>query len=140
MCRHIVVTLCVTCDLINRFSGVFGEDPVESVAGAEDKLIYDSATARYAYFTECPEHIDRYAEGGERVEYLKALLDAHIAADKCPEAKNPNKGAKKGEKKEKIRDFGGDRMDHQTRRDEEAARIPSQYKIDLRRFVGDDYT
>ncbi|MBQ3229053.1 MAG: sulfatase-like hydrolase/transferase [Clostridia bacterium] len=115
-----------------------GEKACYMVAGADDKLIYNAANDKYAYFTECPEHIDRYAEGGERVEYLKTLLDAHIAADKCPEAKNPNKGAGKAEKKEKVYDFAGDRMDHKTRRAEEAARIPAPYKIDLRRFVGDD--
>jgi hypothetical protein len=115
----------------------FGEKGCYMVAGAEDKLIYDSATARYAYFTECPEHIDRYAEGGERVEYLKALLDAHIAADKCPEAKNPNKKAGAAKKPQKIQGFGNARMDHQARHDEEAALIPPQYKIDLKRFVGD---
>ena len=109
------------------------------VAGEKDKLIYNAANDKYAYFDEVPEHIDRYAEGGERVEYLKTLLDAHMAADRCPEAKNPNKGAKQGKKKEKVHDFAGDRMDHQTRRAEEAARIPAPYKIDLRRFVGDDY-
>ena len=48
--------------------------------------------------------------------------------------------AEKAEKKEKIYDFAGDRMDHKTRRDEEAARIPAPYKIDLRRFVGDDFS
>jgi membrane-anchored protein YejM (alkaline phosphatase superfamily) len=115
-----------------------GEKACYMVAGAEDKLIYNASNNKYAYFAECPEHIDRYAEGGERVEYLKTLLDAHIAADRCPEAKNPNKGAGKAEKKEKIHGFGHARMDHQARHDEEAALIPPQYKIDLRRFVGDD--
>ena len=44
------------------------------------------------------------------------------------------------EQKQKIKDFGNDRMDHQTRHEAEAARIPAQYKIDLRRFVGDDFS
>ena len=109
------------------------------VAGEKDKLIYNVANARYAYFDECPEHVDKYAEGGERVEYLKRLLDAHMAEDKCAIAKNPFKDAKGGnkEKKRKVQDFGNGRMDHQFRRDEEAARIPAGYKIDLRRFEGD---
>lgn len=114
-----------------------GKKACYMVAGEKDKLIYDSATDRYAYFDECPEHIDKYAEGGERVEYLKALLDAHKAEDKCAIAKNPNK-KEGGEKKTKIMEFGGGRMDHQARHDEEAARIPKGYKIDLRRFEGDD--
>ena len=100
---------------------------------------YSRLHDKYAYFDECPEHINKYDEGGERVEYLKALLDAHMAADKCPEAKNPNKKPG-GEKKQKIKDFGNDRMDHQSRHEAEAARIPAQYKIDLRRFVGDDFS
>jgi hypothetical protein len=116
-----------------------GEKACYMVAGEGDKLIYSRLHDKYAYFDECPEHINKYDEGGERVEYLKALLDAHMAADKCPEAKNPNKKPG-GEKKQKIKDFGNDRMDHQARHEAEAARIPAQYKIDLRRFVGDDYT
>ena len=69
-----------------------------------------------------------------RIRYLKALLDAHIANDKCHLAKNPNKKAGAAPKKKKYQDFGNARMDHVFRADEEAARIPAGYKIDLRRF------
>ncbi len=109
------------------------------VAAENDKLIYNVANDKYAYFDECPEHIDKYAEGGERIAYLKALLDAHMAEDKCAIAVNPKKAGKKGEKekKQKIMEFGGGRMDHQARHDEEAARIPAGYTIDLRISEGD---
>lgn len=129
--------------LAGKHSEVFsqyecGEKACYMVAGEKDKLIYNVANKKYAYFDECPEHVDKYAEGGERVAYLKALLDAHMADDKCAVAKNPNKAAGKAEKKTKIMEFGGGRMDHVARREEEAARIPEGYKIDLRRFEGDD--
>ena len=108
------------------------------VAAEKDKLIYSRLHDKYAYFDECPEHINKYDEGGERVEYLKALLDAHMAADRCPEAKNPNKKPGADKKPPKLKDFGNDRMDHQARREAEIARIPAGSKIDMRRFEGDE--
>ena len=104
------------------------------VAAEKDKLIYSRQHDKYAYFDECPEHVNKFDEGGKRVEYLKALLDAHMAADKCAIAKNPMKKEGSGPKKKKYQDFGNGRMDHNFRADEEAARIPAGYKIDLRRF------
>ncbi len=113
-----------------------GEKACYMVAGKTDKLIYSAANQKYAYFAEAPEHIDRYAEGGERVEYLKTLLDSYMAHDKATELLNadPKKGAKK---KKKVYDFAGDRMDHTKRHAEEAARIPEGYRIDLRIKEGD---
>ena len=107
------------------------------VAGEKDKLIYSREYDKYAYFDECPEHTDKFAAGGERVEYLKAILDAHIADDKCDIAQNPNKKPGIGPKKKKYQDFGNARMDHVFRSEEEAARIPEGYRIDMRRFEGE---
>jgi hypothetical protein len=114
-----------------------GEKACYMVAAENDKLIYSRQHDKYAYFDECPEHVNKFDEGGERVEYLKALLDAHMAEDKCDIAKNPNKKAGGGAKGKKIQDFGNGRMDHIFRADEEAARIPEGYRIDLRRFEGE---
>ena len=114
-----------------------GEKACYMVAAEKDKLIYSREYDKYAYFDECPEHVNKYDEGGERVAYLKALLDAHMANDKCDIAKNPMKKDGGGPKKKKIQDFGNGRMDHVFRADEEIARIPEGYRIDMRRFEGE---
>ena len=114
-----------------------GEKACYMVAAEKDKLIYSREYDKYAYFDECPEHVNKYEEGGERVEYLKALLDAHMANDKCNIAKNPMKKEGGGPKKKKIQDFGNGRMDHVYRAEEEIARIPEGYKLDMRRYEGE---
>ena len=106
------------------------ENGVYMCAGSEDKLVYHGKKQTYHYFREMPEVYDEYeaaiAENDPRVLHMKALLDAYIAADRgvTPE--------KKGKKKQKNPNpFGVTRMDHVRRLEEEAARIPEGYHIDL---------
>lgn len=99
-------------------------------ASATDKLIYHAESGKYHYFDEVPEHEDKYELGGERVEILKNLLDAYVAADCGVELKKEGKSGKKGGPKYNY--FGVGRIDHVCRREEEAARIPEGYRIDLR--------
>lgn len=108
------------------------EKGVYMCAGSDDKLIYNAALKKYYYFDEMPEVENKYSEDNERVMYLKGLLDEHIAADRNI-ARSPENGADgKPVKKVKINPFGVARIDHVCRADEERARIPEGYHIDLR--------
>ncbi len=106
------------------------EKGVYMAAGETDKLIWHGPRRQYYYFDRSPEAHDLYSElcGTERVRYLKAKLDAYVAADTgTPDA--PASGESSGWRPP----FGVSRMDHTARRVEEAARIPDGYRIDLRR-------
>lgn len=107
----------------------FGEKGAWMIAGAKDKLIYDAATGKYAYFDSVPEQFNKYDPENPRVAEMKALLDAHVASDVTQKPDHPKK-------KKKVRLFGCGRMDHANREAEEAARIPAGYTIDL---GADDY-
>lgn len=100
-------------------------------ASSYDKLIYNAAEQKYYYFDEMPEVNNKYSDDNERVVYLKGLLEAHIEADR--NVKPPKKLDSNGKpiKKKKINPFGVSRIDHVCRRDEEIARIPEGYKIDM---------
>ncbi len=101
---------------------------VYMVAGKKDKLIYHAPKDRYHYFDSLPEHEDKYSEGGERVEYLKSLLDDYMSRERGEVVKKTQ--AEKDAPKYNY--FGVGRIDHVVRKAEEAARIPEGYHIDLR--------
>ena len=111
----------------------WGKTGTWMIAGDCDKLIFNAATDRYAYFDGTPERFDRYDPSVPRIARMKELLDAHVASDvtvsppKAPGAEKPGKG-------KKLHRFGVARMDHFARADEERARIPEGYTIDLQRF------
>ncbi len=112
------------------------EKGVYMCAGSEDKLIYNAEEQKYYYFDEIPEVYNKYSEDNGRVMQLKALLDAHIAADR--NVKPPKKLGPDGKpiKKKKINPFGVSRIDHVCRSDEERARMPEGYSIDLQSVDG----
>jgi len=95
------------------------------IATDRDKLIYRTDEDKYYYFDSFPETVNRYDEvcDSERVVMLRDKLAAHIASDA-----HENIPA---EKRKKINPFGVGRLDHRVRHDEELARIPAQYKVDL---------
>ena len=106
------------------------EKGVYMAAGETDKLIWHGPRRQYYYFESSPETHDLYPSlcDSARVRFLKEKLDAYVAADTGkPDA--PVSGESSGWRPP----FGVSRMDHTTRRAEEAARIPEGYRIDLRR-------
>ena len=60
---------------------------------------------------------------------LQQKLMAYYDSDVCPPTLPGEAAAKK--KKKRKNDFGGGFMDHNVRHEEEAARIPEGYVIDL---------
>ncbi len=110
-------------EVYSQYAG--GEKGCYMVATATDKLVWNGTEQKYYYFTEFPEHTNRYEEmcESERVAALREKLAAHMAADVHQDIP--------AVKRRKINPFGVGRLDHRTRHDEELARIPAQYKIDL---------
>lgn len=105
------------------------EKGVYMAQGERDKLVWHGGRRQYYYFDSMPEHADRYAElcDTDRVREMKVKLDAYVAADVgVPDA------PRSGEASD-APPFGVSRMDHNARLDEEAARIPEGYHIDLTR-------
>ncbi len=97
------------------------------VASNRDKLIYNSPEQKYYYFDEMPEITDKYDPEVPRIAEMKCLLDAYMASDI---GENPPQ--KKNKPKDIPHPLGANRMDHKARHDEESARIPEGYTIDLR--------
>ena len=95
------------------------------IAGPDEKLVFNAATGSYHYFNEFPEAVDRYDENDAHQRELRRRLDAYLESDVAVPA-TPG-----GKKKKMPIDFGTRWMDHKARHDEEAARIPPEYRIDL---------
>lgn len=108
------------------------EKGVYMCAGSNDKLIYNATLKKYYYFDEIPEVENKYSEENERVMYLKERIDKYIAEDRgiIPPPEVGTDG--KPKVKVKINPFGVGRIDHVCRAEEERARIPEGYNIDLR--------
>ncbi|HHT53487.1 MAG TPA: sulfatase-like hydrolase/transferase [Clostridiales bacterium] len=97
---------------------------VYMIAGAFEKLIYDSAGDKYYYFDSFPETKNKYDENDPHIAGLRGLLMKYYESD-VGESPKP-------EARKHPSDFGVEWMDHTARHDEEAARIPEGYRIDLR--------
>lgn len=110
-------------EVYSQYNG--GEKGVYMIATAQDKLIYHSPSGRYFYFDSFPERTDRYEEvkNTPHIVSLQRKLQAHIASDAHEDVPT--------EKRTKIDPFGVGRLDHIARHDEELARIPAGYHIDL---------
>ena len=110
-------------EVYSQYAG--GEKGCYMIATATDKLVYNGSEDKYYYFDEFPEYVNRYDElcESERVKVLREKLAAHIASDAHEDVPV--------EKRKKINPFGVGRLDHRMRHDEELARIPAGYKIDL---------
>ena len=95
------------------------------IANADEKLVYNAATGTFHYFDEFPESVDKYDGSDAHQAELRRRLMEYYDSDV---AIVPQGAAKK---KKAPRDFGTAWMDHKARHDEEAARIPPEYAIDL---------
>ena len=97
------------------------------IASGEEKLIYNAPEGKYYYFNQFPESKNLYDPEDAHIMELQARLMAYYESDVCP----PADPAAAKKKKKRKNDFGGGFMDHNVRHEEEAARIPEGYVIDL---------
>ncbi|MBQ9080365.1 MAG: sulfatase-like hydrolase/transferase [Clostridia bacterium] len=97
------------------------------IANEREKLIYNTLEDKYYYFDKFPESENRYDAADPHIAELRERLMAYYDSDVCPPSE-PGGGKKKNKRKNP---FGGGYMDHGVRHDEEAARIPEGYTIDL---------
>lgn len=95
------------------------------IAGSDEKLIYLADVDEYYYFNEFPERENKYNPHDPNIAELRRHLIEYYESD-VGEPPVPS-----GKKKHPS-DFGVGWMDHVKRNNEEAARIPEGYKIDLR--------
>ena len=96
------------------------------IAGSDEKLIYNAPEGKFYYFNQFPESKNLYDPEDAHIAELQARLMDYYNSDVCPPSQP---GAPK--KKKRKNDFGGGFMDHNVRHEEEAARIPERYVIDL---------
>lgn len=98
------------------------------VASSRDKLVYSAVGGRYFYFDAFPDAHNRYDAGNPRCAELKALLDAHMASDQCPQADTriPVSPARQA-----PLSFYPMFDDHVSTREKEIARMPEGYPIEV---------
>ena len=116
----------------NRHEYVFsqystGKKGTYMVATEKDRLIYASPEEKYFYFDTFPEDRNRYDPENERIKDLSAVLGTYIKSDICRD------GSGSGDVvsgKSKL-PYGPKRVDHPYRRDDEYARMPAGYPIDI---------
>jgi len=103
-----------------------GTSATYMVASNHDKLVYSAIGDRYFYFDKFPDEHNKYDPANPRVAELKALLDAHMVSDCCPEkdTKTPVSPAK-----QEPLSFYPKFDDHVNTREEEIARMPEGYPI-----------
>ena len=99
------------------------------VASKTDKLVWVASVDTYYYYKGIPEQLNEYDENDARCKYLREKLQAYVASDTGVNAPVVGKSVRKTGPKDFP--FGVSRLDHVMRHDEEMARIPAPYKIDL---------
>lgn len=98
------------------------------VASGYDKLVYTAIGDRYFYFDSFPDAVNKYDESNPRVMELKALLDAHMASDRCQTIEG--KEAVSPAKQEKY-SYYPPLDDHINTFEQERAAMPAGYEIKL---------
>lgn len=104
-----------------------GESGVYMVASNHDKLVFSGAGKRFFYFNTSPEDRDKYDPSNLRVQELQKKLEKYMAEDICTDGSG-KADAFSGENKFP---YGPKCGDHLNRRDEELARMPEGYEIDI---------
>lgn len=103
-----------------------GDSGTYMVATNRDKLVYSGPRKKYFYFNTIPEDTNKYDESNPRVKELKALLDQYRDGDVCTDGVCTD-----GTSGKNKMPYGPKRADHAMRHDEEMARMPKGYPIDL---------
>ena len=105
-----------------------GPSATYMVASNHDKLVYSAIGDRYFYFDSFPEAHDRYDPANPRCQELKALLDAHMASDCCPQV---DTRVMESPARQAPMSFYPKFDDHVNTRNEEIARMPKGYPIEV---------
>ena len=112
-------------EVFSQFST--GASGAYTVASAQDKLIYHAFEDRWYYFDVSPEDTNKYDESNPRVHALRLLLERYMREDLCTDGSG---SADFFSSRNKF-PYGPKRGDHLNRRDEELARMPEGYNIDI---------
>lgn len=104
-----------------------GEKGCYMVASRDDKMIYSGPDKEYYYFNTSPEDTNKYSQQNERCAELQVLLEKYIGEDVCSDG-GGNADFFSGTNKFP---YGPKRGDHLARREEELARMPAGYEIDI---------
>lgn len=104
-----------------------GSKGIYMVATSTDKLVYSGPSGKYYYFDTQPEDTNKYSQLVPRVMDLQQKLQNYIAGDVCHDGGN-SADAYSGHSRFP---YGPKRGDHVKRHDEELARMPEGYTIDL---------
>jgi arylsulfatase len=103
-----------------------GKDGVYMITDGTHKLVFQAADQKYYYFDSAPEKRNVYRENDPQIRSFRETLDQYRAEDR-----NKASESKTYEVYTKTHPHYPGRMDHTARRDEEAARIPEEYRIDI---------
>jgi len=103
-----------------------GDNGVYMVTDGQNKLVYHASGDRYYLFETTPAERDTYSPENPTVQVLKPLLDAYRASEQ-----NKSVTSTDGETYSKRHPHYAGRKDQSLFHDEEAARIPEGYRIDL---------
>lgn len=112
-------------EVFSQFST--GEKGAYTVASGQDKLVYHAFEDRWYYFDTSPEDRNKYDEANPRVRALRRQLERYMSEDLCADGGG---SADFFSGKNKF-PYGPKRGDHLNRRDEELARMPEGYNIDI---------
>ena len=104
-----------------------GKKGAYTVSSNHDKLVYHAFEDRWYYFDRMPEDTNRYDASNPRVRELRALLEQYMREDCCTDGEG---SADFFSGKNKF-PYGPKRGDHLARREEELARMPAGYEIDI---------
>lgn len=104
-----------------------GKNGTYMAASNHDKLVYSGPCDKYFYFDSVPEKTNTYREDQPRIRELKTFLDRYRAEDSCADGS----GATDAVSGISKFPYGPKRADHLMRHDEELARMPDGYRIDL---------
>ena len=105
-----------------------GPNGVYMAASSRDKLIYHRPSRRYYYYDTIPEETNRYRADDPRIQALQRQLERYMAADACDSAQSGSLDEVSGVSR---LPYGPQRVDHRMRRQEELARMPQGYTLDL---------
>lgn len=103
-----------------------GDNGVYMVTDGQNKLVYHASGDRYYLFETTPAERDTYSPENPTVQVLKPLLDAYRTSEQ-----NKSVTSTDGETYSKRHPHYAGRKDQSLFHDEEAARIPEGYRIDL---------
>ena len=104
-----------------------GKSGTYMVASNHDKLVYSGPHDKFFYYDTIPEDTNKYSPENPRVRELQSLLEQYMHDD----AGEDGSGSMDFFSGTNKFPYGPKRGDHLMRKDEELARMPAGYPIDL---------